>query len=72
MADHYVRLQYSDDGGHTWTSWEEESIGDVGEYDVRPTFTRLGSTYTRIWKIRCTSPRRRDIFGAVGMIEITS
>ncbi len=71
MSDQYVRLQYSDDGGLNFENWEEESIGEVGQYGTRPVFTRLGSTYQRIWRIRCTSPRKRDLLGAVIAVHPT-
>lgn len=71
MSDSVVRLQYSDDGGENWENWEEESIGEVGQYGTRPVFTRLGSTYQRIWRIRVTSPRKRDLLGAVIAVQPT-
>lgn len=69
MTDHYVRMRYSDDGGHNFSNWEEASLGAIGEYEERPVFTRLGSCYTRIWEITVSSPVRRDFMGAVGIIE---
>lgn len=71
MSDSVVRLRYSDDGGLNFENWEEESIGEVGQYGTRPVFTRLGSTYQRIWRIRCTSPRKRDLLGAVIHVQPT-
>jgi hypothetical protein len=71
MADSAVRLRYSDDGGYNVTNWEEESIGQVGEYQTRVVFTRLGSTYQRCWEITCSSPRRRDLMGATIAITRT-
>jgi len=71
MADNFVRLSYSDDGGHNWSNWEEESIGEVGQYGTRVVFTRLGSTYERVWKIQCSSPRQRDLLGAVIAVQPT-
>jgi hypothetical protein len=71
MSDSSVRLQYSDDGGENWSNWEQESIGEVGEYGTRPVFTRLGSTYQRVWRIHCSSPRRRDLLGGVINVQST-
>ncbi len=68
MSDHVCRLQYSDDGGHTWSDWDESDIGAAGQYGARSVFTRLGSTYVRVWKVRVTSPRKRDFLGAVGVV----
>lgn len=69
--DNYVRLQYSDDGGYNWSNWDQESIGAVGQYMTRPVFTRQGRTRNRVYKIRCSSPRKRDLIGAVAVIQGT-
>lgn len=69
--DNAVRVQYSDDGGNTWGNWDEEPIGLVGEYDTRPVFTRQGKSRHRVYKIRCASPRKRDLMGAVVVIQGT-
>lgn len=71
MSDHSLRIQYSDDGGMNWTNWEEESIGEVGEFGQRVVFTRLGSFRNRVIRIRCTAPRRCDVLGAVAALQPT-
>lgn len=71
MSDHYLRMQYSDDGGSNFTDWEEESIGEVGEYGQRVVFTRLGPFRNRVIRIRCTAPRRCDVLGAVASVQLT-
>lgn len=71
MSDQYVRLQYSDDGQPNFSNWQEESIGEVGEYGKSITFTRLGSFRNRVIRIRVTSPRKRDVLGAVAVLQPT-
>lgn len=71
MSDQYIRMTYSDDGGHNWSNWQAEPIGEVGEYDVRPVFTRLGQFRNRVIRLRVTSPRKRDILGAVAVLQPT-
>lgn len=71
MSDHAVRIQYSDDGGYNWSNWAEESIGEVGEYGVRVVFTRQGSTRNRVYRITCSSPRRRDLLGGAVVLQGT-
>lgn len=71
MSDHEIRLRYSDDGSHTLSEWQAEDIGEVGQYGKRIVFTRLGSFYTRTLTISCSSPRRRDMLGAVAAIQGT-
>lgn len=69
--DNYVRVQYSDDGGNNWSNWDQEPIGKVGEYETRPVFTRQGRSRHRIYRIRCASPRKRDLLGAVVAVQGT-
>jgi len=64
MSDQYVRMQYSDDGGHNWSDWEEAAIGEVGQYAKKAVWTRLGSSYQRVYRWASSSPRKRDILGA--------
>jgi hypothetical protein len=69
--DHYVRLQYSDDGGYNWSMWDQEDIGATGEYGKRMVFTRQGSTRNRTYQISCSSPRRRDLLGGAVVLQGT-
>lgn len=66
--DHYVRIQYSDDGGYNWSMWDQEDIGATGEYGKRMVFTRQGSTRNRTYRITCSSPRRRDLMGGAVVV----
>lgn len=72
MSDSYVRIQYSDNNGKDWTDWDQEPLGEIGEPGLRVVFTRQGSTRHRIYKIRVTSPRKRDLMGAVGFLQGTT
>ena len=69
--DNFVRVQYSDDGGNNWSNWDQESIGAIGQYEVRPYFTRQGRTRHRVYRIRCSSPRKRDLLGGVMVVQGT-
>lgn len=71
MADASIRMQYSDDGGHTWSNWVEDSIGLTGEYRTRVVFTRLGKTRNRVFRVSCSSPHKRDILGASVVVQGT-
>lgn len=68
MSDRKVFICYSDDKGHTWSNWRERSLGEVGEYKKRVRLWRLGKFVDRIFKVRVSSPIRRDLLGAVGHI----
>lgn len=65
MADHYVQLCYSDDGGRNWSNIKYRSLGEVGEYAKRIRFHRLGRCRNRIFKVSVSSPCKRDLLGAV-------
>jgi len=69
--DNFVRVQYSDDGGNNWSNWDQVSIGEVGQYNERPVFTRQGRSRQRVYRIRCSSPRKRDLLGAVIVVQGT-
>jgi hypothetical protein len=71
MSDSWVRLSWSDDGGRNWTDWEVESLGEVGEYEKQVIFTRMGQSRQRVYKIRVTSPRKRDLLGGVAILKGT-
>ena len=72
MSDHVVRMTYSDDGQPNFGNWQEESLGDVGQYGVRVVFTRLGQFRQRVIRIRVSSPRKRDLIGAVAKLQPTN
>jgi hypothetical protein len=69
VSDQFLRLSYSDDGGHNQSNWREEPIGEVGEYGKRITFDRLGQFRQRTVRIQCSSPRKRDFLGVVGVVK---
>lgn len=71
IGDHYVRVQYSDDGGNNWSNWDQVSIGNAGEFQTRVVFTRQGSTRNRVYRIQCSSPQKRDLLGAVMLTQAT-
>lgn len=71
MDTNEIRMCYSDDNGYTWSDWEEISIKDLGQYGQKVSYTRLGSFYQRSYRLQVSSPRRRDILGAVGFVEGT-
>ena len=48
-------ISYSDDGGETWSHeiWKD-LIGDDKNYLNRIRLHRMGSAYSRKWRIRCS------------------
>lgn len=64
-TDHALRMSYADDGDPSFSNWQEESIGDVGHYRLQVAYTQLGTFRQRVVRLQCSSPRRRDLLGAV-------
>lgn len=70
-TDQFIRMQYADEGQPIWSEWQAEPIGEVGQYGLRVTFTRLGSFRQRVFRLQVSSPRKRDILGAVAQLVPT-
>lgn len=56
-----VEISFSDDGGRTWSSPRERSLGSVGEYAKRIMVRRLGMFRNRVLKIVVSDPVRTSI-----------
>lgn len=67
-SDPQIIMQFSDDGGHTWSSeaWAsaEQTVGAIGAYRSRVIFRRLGKSRDRIFKITITDPVKVALIGA--------
>ena len=55
-SDPQAMLQYSDDGGHTWSSEIWRSAGKIGAYNGRAVWNRLGSSRHRNYRLIVTDP----------------
>ncbi len=54
--DPQVMLQYSDDGGATWSHESWRSAGKLGEYGTRVVWRRLGMGRDRVFRVVMTDP----------------
>lgn len=63
-TDPKVMLQFSDDGGHTWSNEKWADIGQIGNRKARAIWRRLGSARDRVFKIRITDPVKVVLIGA--------
>ena len=54
--DPQIMLQYSDDGGHTWSSELWRDIGKMGNYRTRVRWHKLGRSRDRVYRIRISDP----------------
>ena len=57
-------LRWSDDSGHTWSSYYEMSAGAAGEYTKRLFRNRLGSARQRIYEISTTDDAKWNVLAA--------
>ena len=55
-SDPQIMLQYSDDGGRTWSSELWTSLGKIGEYNNRVVWRQLGQARDRVFKVRVSDP----------------
>jgi hypothetical protein len=59
-----VLLDWSNDGGRTWSNQRRGSLGKIGEYLARVFWTRLGRARARVYRVTITDPIPRVIIGA--------
>lgn len=57
-------LDWSDDGGATWSSQHSASMGRLGKYGARVIWNRLGRAKDRVYRLWITDPVKRVIIGA--------
>lgn len=55
-VDPQVMLQWSDDGGHTWSEEHWYSAGLQGAYRWRALWRRLGKSRDRVWRVTMSDP----------------
>lgn len=74
-SDPQVMLQWSDDGGHTWSNEHWTSMGAIGAYGTRTIWRRLGMTdkiRDRVYQVSGTDPVKIAIMGAELHSSMTS
>lgn len=57
-------LQWSDDGGHTWSNEKQASPGAIGATLTRVLWRRLGASRDRVYRVRITDPVKVVLLGA--------
>lgn len=62
-----VQMRFSDDGGRTWSDWDARSLGAIGDYTDRPTWSKLGVIRApgRTFEFRTTDPINCVVSGVV-------
>lgn len=56
-----MMMQYSDDGGLTWMSLPNKSIGAIGKYEARVIWHGLGSSRQRVYRGAVSDPIKMNI-----------
>lgn len=62
--DPQAMLQWSNDGGHTWSNERWKTIGATGEYRTRLSWNRLGQAMNRVYRVMVTDPVKSTLLGA--------
>jgi hypothetical protein len=60
-----VMLWASDDGGMTWFSLPNRSLGAIGKYATKVTWFGLGSAYQRVYRLAVSDPVKMAVTDAV-------
>lgn len=72
-SDPQLVLDYSDDGGHTWSSesWTAvgQKVGGIGDFKKRVIWRRLGKFRDRVFRVTYTEPTKFNILGAQIEVE---
>lgn len=68
-SDPKACLEWSDDGGHTWSNEHWASIGKIGEYKTRAIWRRLGISRDRLLRLTVSDPVKLVIIGAYANLE---
>jgi hypothetical protein len=63
-SDPQAMLQWSDDGGATWSNEHWAPIGKIGKYKNRCKWNRLGSARDRVWRLMLSDPVDPTLTGA--------
>lgn len=49
-----VQMQYSVNGGKTWSAWKSRTAGEIGDYDKLMRWRRISSGRDVVFRVRCT------------------
>jgi len=65
----YMTLEYSNDGGRTYTTAPTRSLGAVGQYATRVVWHRLGSARDRVYRCSVSDPIPMTVWGTYAEIS---
>lgn len=64
-SDPQVMVDWSDDGGRTWSNEHWRSLGKIGEFKHRCRLLRLGMARDRVFRYAVSDPVRRTLIQAI-------
>jgi len=64
-----IMLDWSNDGGRTWSFVSELDLGAIGEFEKRIIFRRLGQSFNRVFRLRMSDAANLIILGAKARIR---
>lgn len=62
--DDHIMLSWSEDGGYTWKPERMLALGDIGQYNKKIQFRRLGSGITRTFRVRFSTASMINVLRA--------
>lgn len=62
-------LDWSDDGGHTWSNEHWTGIGKIGSYKTRAIWRRLGISRNRVYRLTISEPVKLSVIAAYADLE---
>jgi hypothetical protein len=68
-SDPQAMLQWSNDGGHTWSNERWAGIGALGKYGTRAKWNRLGDARDRVYRVMISEPIKVVLIGAELSVE---
>jgi len=69
-SDPLLYLTYSDDGGHSYITPREASLGVIGQRKNRVQWARLGSARDRVYKVFGSAPVKTVLLGGYIDVEV--
>lgn len=63
-SDPQVSMEWSNDGGHTWSNEHWVTMGVIGTYTTRARWSKLGSARQRVYRMTIDDPVKRVIIAA--------
>jgi len=67
--DPQVMLEWSKDGGHTWSNEYWKSFGKIGKYSTKVVWKRLGMSRNRVLRVTISDPVKVVMLGAYAELE---